>query len=137
MFGTFFLTFNLNHMETRSKAFFKEAKIKLNMAKEELFKPAEDLVGYSVCKNSQFAIGNYLKGFLTKHSVKLDKEETIENLLQKCIEIDKDFQKIDLKAISCKGKAIDSRYCSEINTVSACYDAADQIDTYLNKIKAL
>ncbi|SDX26239.1 HEPN domain-containing protein [Lutibacter oricola] len=124
-------------METRAKAFFKEANKKLNLAKEELFKPSENLLSYSVCKNSQFAIENYLKGFLIKNGVKLEKEETIENLMQKCIEVDKDFQKIDLTAISCKGSKIDSRYCAEIETVSACYDAADQIDTYLNKIKAI
>ena len=40
-------------------------------------------------------------------------------------------------AIGCKKSAIDSRYCSEINSVSACFDTADNIDTYLRKNKIL
>lgn len=124
-------------MNNRSEAFFKEATKKLNEAKEELFKPAEDFVSYSVCKNSQFAIENYLKGFLVSHNAKLDGNETIAILYDKCLSIDENFSKIDLSAIGCKNNPIDSRYCSEINSVSACFDTADSIDTYLKKNKVL
>jgi hypothetical protein len=121
----------------RSKAFFTEATKKLNEAKEELFKPSEDFVSYSVCKNSQFAIENFLKGFLVLNNVKLSGNETIATLYEKCENIDKGFKKIDVSAIGCKNNAIDSRYCSEINSVSACFDVADTIDTYLRKTKTL
>ncbi|WP_372746334.1 hypothetical protein [Lutibacter sp.] len=124
-------------MNDRSKAFFKEAAKKLTEAKEELFKPSEDFVSYSVCKNSQFAIENYLKGFLVSKNVKLDGNDTIATLFEKCVSVDSGFSKIDLSAIGCKNQPIDSRYCSEINSVSACFDAADSIDTYLKKAKAL
>ena len=50
-------------MKSRSTAFFNEATKNLNVAKDELFKPVEDIVSYSVCKNAQFAIENFLKGF--------------------------------------------------------------------------
>lgn len=122
-------------MKSRSEAFFKEASKKLNSAKEELFKPAEDIVSYSVCKNAQFAIENFLKGYLTKNNVELAQNESINSLFDKCIGIDKNFKNIDLSAISCKNHPIDSRYCSEINKVNACFDTADSIDTYLRKNK--
>lgn len=122
-------------MKSRSEAFFKEAEKKLKSAKEELFKPAEDIVSYSVCKNAQFAIENFLKGYLTKNNVELQHDETIASLYDKCVGIDKNFTTIDLNTIGCKNHAIDSRYCSEINTVSACFDTADSIDTYLRKNK--
>ena len=122
-------------MTSRSEAFLNEAEKKLKLAKEEMFKPAEDFVSYSVCKNSQFAIENFLKGFLTKNEVKIDSKETIASLYEKCIAIDEDFKLIDMGAIGCKNEAIDSRYCSEINSVSACFDTADNIDTYLRKKK--
>jgi len=122
-------------MTSRSGAFLNEAEKKLKLAKEELFKPAEDFVSYSVCKNSQFAIENYLKGYLTKHEVKIATNETIASLYDKCIAIDKNFKSIDMSAIGCKGELIDTRYCSEINSVSACFDIADNIDTYLRKNK--
>jgi len=124
-------------MKSRSDAFLKEAIKKLQIAKEEMFKPAEDIVSYSVCKNSQFAIENFLKGFLTKNKVKLQPNETIATLYSKCVGIDNNFKAIEMSAIGCKNHTIDSRYCSEINTVSACYDTADNIDTYLRKNEIL
>lgn len=124
-------------MKSRSEVFFKEATKNLQLAKTELFKPSEDIVTYSICKNAQFAIENYLKGFLIKNEVKLSPKETIATLYNKCIAIDKSFKNIDINAIGCKDHAIDSRYCSEINSVSACFDTADSIDTYLRKISIL
>jgi len=124
-------------MKSRSEAFFTEATKNLQLAKKELFKPSEDIVTYSICKNSQFAIENYLKGFLTKNNAKIEQEETISTLYNKCIAIDKNFKNIEMNAIGCKNHAIDSRYCSEINSVSACFDTADNVDTYLKKIKIL
>ncbi len=122
-------------MKSRSDAFLKEAEKKLKIAKDEMFKPAEDIVSYSVCKNSQFAIENFLKGYLTKKEVNLQPNETISSLYDKCITIDENFRTIDMNAIGCKNHAIDSRYCSEINSVSGCFDTADNIDTYFRKNK--
>lgn len=124
-------------MKSRSEVFFKEATKNLQLAKNELFKPSEDIVTYSICKSSQFAIENYLRGFLIKNGVKLSREETIATLYNKCLAIDEDFKNIDINAFGCKDHAIDSRYCSEINSVSACFDTADSIDTYLRKKRIL
>lgn len=124
-------------METRAQAFFNEATKKLKSAKEELFKPSEDLVSYSICKNSQFAVENYLKGFLSKNNVDFSIEDTIDTLYTKCVEVDKSFKKIDITTINCRNHAIDSRYCAEIDKVSACFDTADSIDTYLKKNKII
>jgi len=124
-------------MSSRSNAFFKEAAKNLDFAKEELLKPAEDIVSFSVCKNSQFAIENYLKGFLVKNNIEFDVNATIAVLYEKCLNIDERFKDIDLNAIGCKNNAIDSRYCTEINSISACFDVADEIDTYLKKKELL
>lgn len=124
-------------MNTRANAFFAEAAKRLELAKEELLKPAEDIVSYSVCKNSQFSIENFLKGYLLKHNVAIAVDETIATLYQKCVDVDKNFKEIEMSAIGCKASPIDSRYCSEINSVSACYDTADSIDTYLRKRKII
>ncbi len=124
-------------MNSRSDAFFKEAIKKLHIAKDELFKPSEDIVSYSVCKNAQIAIENYLKGYLTKNGIDLERNETIATLHGKCLTIDENFKIIEMSAIRCKDETIDSRYCSEIDKVSACFDTADNIDTYLRKNKIL
>ncbi|WP_298368761.1 HEPN domain-containing protein [uncultured Lutibacter sp.] len=124
-------------MNSRPEAFLKEAKKNLDLAKNELLKPSEDIVTYSVCKNSQFAIENFLKGYLTKNNIDIELNDTIETLYNKCLSFDENFKNIDLSAIGCRDHAIDSRYCSEINSVSACFDTADSIDTYLRKKQVL
>lgn len=124
-------------MESRSQAFFKEGEKKLQIAKEELLKPAEDIVSFSVCKNSQFAVENFLKGVLVKNNIEIIPEDTIGSLYNKCLQVDTNFKDIEMGVIGCKDSAIDSRYCSEINSVSACFDTADSIDTYLRKRKLL
>jgi hypothetical protein len=41
-----------------------------------------------------------LKGFLTFHNMQFSKTLLLENLKQKCIEIDEEFQKLDFKNLS-------------------------------------
>lgn len=124
-------------IKLRTEAFLKEASKNLELAKKELFKPSEDIVTYSVCKNSQFAIENFLKGYLTKNNIEIELNDTIETLYNKCLSFDENFKNIEMSAIGCGDNTIDSRYCSEINSVSACYDTADNIDTYLRKKEVL
>ncbi|HKJ06975.1 MAG TPA: HEPN domain-containing protein [Flavobacteriaceae bacterium] len=124
-------------MENRHKAFYKEADKKLTLAKEELFKPVEDLVSYSVCKNSQFAIENYLKGYLAQNNIEVKENETIASLYKKCVKLDNDFKTFDLTSIGCRNHPIDSRYCTEVNSVNECFDTADNLDTFLKKKKII
>jgi len=122
-------------MKLRSDAFLKEGVKKLKQANEELFKPEEDIVAYSVCKNAQFAMDNLLRGFLLSNKVEPTQEDTIDSMLKMCAKIDDRFKKVDVKMIACKGHKIDSRYCSGLKTVTACFDAADSLDTLLRKAK--
>jgi len=120
-------------MKNRSKAFFKNASEKLEKANEELFRPKEDIVPYSVCKNSQFAIESYLQGFLLNNNVDISNINNIDKLYIACININPKFKKIDLSDISCKAHKIDTRYCDSIEKVSNCFDAADSLDTLLRQ----
>jgi len=128
-----FYKYKIKKMSGRSDAFFKEATKDLEVAKEELLKPAEDIVSYSVCKNSQFAIENYLKGFLIKNNVDFDVNANIATLFDNCVSVEPRFSSLDLDAVACKNHTIDSRCCSEIDAVTACFDVADEIDTFLQK----
>ena len=76
---------------------------------------------------------NDYPGFVANRILMPMLNESIETLYNKCLSIDEHFKNIDLSAIGCKNKSIDSRYCSEINSVSACFDVADEIDTHLKK----
>ena len=124
-------------MGTKSKDHFASAQEKLNEAKKELFRPEEDMVSYLVCKNSQHAIENYLKGYLLKNGVDVEDCNTIDSLYNQCLVINKNFDKVDLSDFQCKGHDINSRYCTEIPKVTNCFDAADNLDTFLRKEKII
>ncbi|MGV6845408.1 MAG: HEPN domain-containing protein, partial [Lutibacter sp.] len=96
-----------------------------------------DMVSYSICKNSQIAIENFFKGYLTKNKIAIAPDETIDTLFKKCIGFNEKFKEIDLAALSCKGHVIDSRYCSDISKVTSCFDTADAIDTFFRKNKII
>jgi hypothetical protein len=124
-------------MNSRAAIFFAEANKRLDQAKDGLLKPAEDIVSFSVCKNSRISIENYLKGYLLKNNVAIKVEDTIASLYEKCIGIDPDFKELEMSAIACKASTIDNKYCSNIDTLSACLDTADSVDTFLRKKKLL
>ncbi len=124
-------------MGTKAKEHFETAREKLNEAKEELFRPEEDIVSYLICKNSQHAIESYLKGYLLKNGVDIEDCNTIESLYKQCVAINSNFKKVDLTSFECKGHSLNSRYCNEVEKVSNCYDAADNLDTFLRKEKII
>jgi HEPN domain-containing protein len=124
-------------METKAKQLFKDAAEKLSEAGKELYRPEEDVVSYLVCKNSQYVIETYLKGFLLKNDVDPNKYETVDSLYEQCIIINKDFEKVDLSAFNCKSKNMDTAYCEDVSKVSTCYDIANSLDTFLREQKII
>jgi len=124
-------------MRIKAKQLFDEAVEKLNEANEELFRPEEDIVTYSVCKNAQYAIENYLKGFLLEKGVNPIGYKTIDELFEQCKMINKNFEKIDLSDFECRSHKLDTRYCSQVSKVSNCFDVADSLDTFLRQEKII
>jgi HEPN domain-containing protein len=124
-------------MDDKAKSHFNKAQNNLKGANEELFKPEEDVVSYLVCKNSQYAIENYLKGYLTLRGYETHENETMESLLDRCKSLNSSFNEINLNIIDCRAHKIDSKYCQDLNKVSSCFDTADSLDTFLRKLKIL
>ncbi len=121
-------------MKEKSKNHFEKAKEHLNTANGELFKPKEDVVSYLVCKSSQHAIENYLKGYLSQRGFETHENETMEGLLNRCKSLDPNFNKVDLKTVECRAHIIDSKYCQSVKKVTSCYEAADSLDAFLRKM---
>lgn len=133
----FFSIFKLNTMKEQAKKTLDIAVNKLKEANEELFRPEEDVISYSVCKNSQFAIENYLKGYLQQRNVDTTSFTTIEILFDECVKVNPEFKKIDLSDFQCKSHKIDSTYCNDVKKVSNCFDVADSLDTFLRQEKVI
>jgi len=124
-------------MSEKSNQHFDKAKENLKVADKGLFKPEEDVVTYLICKNSQYAIENNLKGFLTLRGFETHDHETLEGLLKRCIALDSKFKNVDLQAIDCKAHQIDSSYCDDVHKVSSCFKTADDLDTFLRKLNVI
>ena len=124
-------------MEDKAIKLFDDAIKKLDEANQELYRPEEDVVSYLVCKNAQFAIENYLKGFLLKHGIDPGNNKTIDILYEECKTINKNFEEIDLTGFECKAHIMDSRYCNETSKVSRCLHIAESLDTFLKKKKII
>jgi HEPN domain-containing protein len=83
-------------MDHKTKFTLEKAEERLSQAKEELCKPQEDVVSYSVCQNAFYAIKNYLGSFLNENKVGFEESESVEELLKKCRSLDKRFNELHL-----------------------------------------
>lgn len=124
-------------MENDSTKLFNEAVKKLHEANEELCRPEEDVVSYLVCKNSQVAIENFLKGYLLSKGIDPQDYKNINNLYEQCVAINPRFGDLDLAGFTCKTHALDSRSCSGTEKVSKCYEIAGSLDAFFRKEKYL
>ena len=124
-------------MDERATKMYDEAVRLLKDAGEELYRPEEDVVSFLVCKNSQFAIQNFLRGYLLQHGFETESEETVKSLYERCKTINKNFEKINLEGFDCQAHDLKSRYCDGADKVSRCFDIADSLDTFLREEKII
>jgi len=93
----------------------------LELAQEEMNRPAEDVVSYMVCRSIRKSISLYLKGFLLDNEVAFNEEETVEVLLKKCQAINSHFKDIDISPLTFTK---DYEYTAEIDQMGKCIDLA-------------
>lgn len=118
-------------MSLQSDAYYKAAKKNLDQAKEEYYKPAEDVVLHSACKGSLLAIVDYMKGFLIEHEVALELEDTVASLYYKCLAINPKFKDIDIHSLYCKCEPIGTKSCVDVSKISKCIDVASSIESIM------
>ena len=106
-------------------------------ANEELFRNGNSVDKKQVCINAHTAIENYFKGFLVYHEIE-PINNSLSSLFEQCVAIDIHLQKIEIKDVICSN----SNYslftkCEELAAITACFEAADNIDTYFRRINIL
>lgn len=124
-------------MESKAPGLFDEAVKKLQEANEELCRPEEDVVSYLVCKNSQYAMESFMRGYLLKNNIETAGDENINTLFKRCVVLNEKFGEIDLHDFTCKGHKSDSRSCSDTAKVSRCFEIAGEMDQLLRREKVL
>lgn len=83
-------------MEQQVITQLENAEEHFEKASNELFRPEEDVVPYSVCENAYHSVASYLSSFLMKNGVDQPKVISIKDLLQKCRKLDKRFNDLHL-----------------------------------------
>ena len=83
-------------MYDQVKTPLEQAEEFFNSAREELYKPEEDVVHYMVCRSAYKAVQNYLIAYLTMQKVKTNPTMTLESLLGLCRESSNDFNNLKL-----------------------------------------
>ncbi|MFT4567027.1 MAG: hypothetical protein ACI9FN_001990 [Saprospiraceae bacterium] len=83
-------------MERQIKSTFDKAEDLFLRVKDELCKPEEDVVPYSVCQSAYYSIVNYLGSFLIENGIEFQESENVADLLNSCREIDNKFNDLHL-----------------------------------------
>lgn len=118
-------------IEDKVIALFNFAINDLKNANEELCRPEEDIVPHVVCKFSQSAIDNFLKGFLTLNGIDTSPHKTIDALFEQCVLINRDIDSVSSQYFACGLNTINSGSCNEVTKKSQCHEIADRLESFL------
>ncbi len=126
-------------MKSIANKYYQQGSLKLKEADEEYNRPEEDIVSYGVCKNSQYAIENFLKGYLAENNVDPESFDSINSLYVECKKINPKFEEIDLTEFGCESDTFNEDHCDEkeMEKVNNCFEAADKLETFLRKEKVI
>jgi uncharacterized protein (UPF0332 family) len=83
-------------MEQLTKITLDKAEELISKANNELCRPEEDVVSYSVCQSAYYAIVNYLGSFLLENGIEFKESSNVADLLSSCRAIDDKFNKLHL-----------------------------------------
>lgn len=106
-------------------ATLNEADLFLAEAKEEMNRSKDDIVLFMACSKSRKAIENYLHYYLLRNDIKYREEETIEGLLEKCVEHNHRFKEIMVSNMECSKHGEDGKYCTDVKKINSCLQIAE------------
>lgn len=105
------------------KSIFDQADQYLEAARNELGRPAEDIVPYMVCRNARNSLSGYLSGFLLVNGIKGDDAASPEILLSRCRSVSNKFRDFDLSAMNFLN---DEEYSASQSQMESCIDLAEK-----------
>jgi len=122
--------------KARVEQLLTQADSALDLAAEEQMRPEEDVVPFSVCHNSRISIRMYFMSYLIKNGVEPIANGSMNDLLNQCAVIDKNFSKLKVSEIECaSSKAINNtEYCLSVNKVSGCFSAALAVKALVHSV---
>ncbi|MFY0627452.1 MAG: hypothetical protein JXR07_14215 [Reichenbachiella sp.] len=83
-------------LDQKTQSAYEQADQLFDQAHEELSRPEEDVVPYSVCRNAFKSVNKYLTGYLIKNGLDIHASMSLEYLLNACRTIDPKFNNLNL-----------------------------------------
>ncbi len=128
------------------KRMYRKADIDLARARDELYRPEEDVVFYSSCVSARSALYHYL-GCLSMLSQKKADTDSIENgtkpmdqLIKEAGKKYPEIAKLDFSVVQCKNKNVESlldndetHFCNNADMVNGCTNLAYQLKEIVSK----
>ena len=116
-------------MDHAYENYLNQGNLLLNRAEEELNKPHDDVMTFSVCQGTKMAIDNFLKAYLTKHQVADVEAGDLMVRFQQCLAFKPEFEEIDIHSFVCikEEKCNMSEYCMSIDNVTGCLETAKDL----------
>jgi hypothetical protein len=118
------------------KKSFQRADSELNNAKNELYKPADDVVNYSVCVSARSAIHHFMYCIYLmvadENMEPLEETPSISFMMKYCAESRKDLLELDFNPVYCRHRNVleDEEvlfYCEDVDKVGNCTKLAESI----------
>ena len=122
---------------------FQMADKDLEQANEELYRPAEDVVTYSVCVYSRRALHNFLKClymlYADENGDTVKEQPTIDEMITYCGRYNDHLKSIDFSSLDCKCQEDihknqkEPYYCNDVDKVDYCRTLAEDVRELLVK----
>ncbi len=115
---------------TEIKDLLIEVSNGLANAQEELNRPTEHVVTYSVCRSTHTAIKKMMFLYLTSHGIACNDEMSLDELFSLCHKTNPAFSGVDIAEIACKdldGNECNKKYCLAVDDVNCCTNVAGQM----------
>ena len=108
------------------KSTWDQADQLLQSAEREMNRAQEDVVPSMVCSAARQSMAKYLIGFLLQNGIKTKAPQSLNTLLDQCVEIEPRFNNLKLETMFCNHETIDESYCSDLTKVKSCTELAYQ-----------
>ena len=117
------------------KELFLKAENDLGSSKQELNRPALDVVPYAVCVFGRTAIHRYMEclylHYTDKNGDMTQEKPTIADMFEYCKLHNSELAKLNLFPVHCMNRDVleteEIFYCNELNQVKSCSDIAGEI----------
>lgn len=123
------------------KTLIEQADSELVRARNENYKPAEDVVSYCSCVSARSALYRYLKAYHLHGGALIENREqdtlTMDQLLEESKRKFPELDKLDFSNINCSDRNVlateDLFFCNDVEVVDHCTKLAEQVRELLIK----